>query len=69
MRANPLVDPCRRLSVAVGLGAALCLAGSAGVRAAPPGGNWPQWRGPQRDGVSSETGLLHELAEGRTAEI
>jgi outer membrane protein assembly factor BamB len=28
------------------------------VPAAP--GEWPQWRGPQRDGVSSETGLLKE---------
>src|SRR6058998_3255995 len=23
-------------------------------------GDWPQWRGPQRDGVSPETGLLKE---------
>src|ERR1700722_20231235 len=23
-------------------------------------GDWPQWRGPQRDGISSETGLLKE---------
>ena len=22
--------------------------------------DWPQWRGPQRDGISKETGLLHE---------
>jgi outer membrane protein assembly factor BamB len=26
--------------------------------AAGPGGEWPQWRGPERDGVSKETGLL-----------
>ncbi len=25
---------------------------------AAPGGNWPQWRGPLRDGISTETGLL-----------
>ncbi len=25
---------------------------------------WPQWRGPQRDGVSRETGLLKEWPEG-----
>lgn len=25
--------------------------------------NWPQWRGPQRDGVSEETGLLQEWPE------
>lgn len=24
------------------------------------GGNWPQWRGPNRDGISKETGLLKE---------
>ena len=27
--------------------------------------DWPQWRGPNRDGISSETGLLKEWpAEG-----
>ena len=26
--------------------------------------NWPQWRGPQRDGISRETGLLQEWPEG-----
>jgi outer membrane protein assembly factor BamB len=26
--------------------------------------DWPQWRGPQRDGVSRETGLLREWPEG-----
>src|SRR5687767_13176185 len=27
--------------------------------------DWPQWRGPQRDGISQETGLLQEWpAEG-----
>jgi outer membrane protein assembly factor BamB len=25
--------------------------------------NWPQWRGPQRDGISQETGLLQEWPE------
>ena len=24
------------------------------------GGNWPQWRGPNRDGISKETGLLKQ---------
>ena len=29
--------------------------------------DWPQWRGPNRDGISKETGLLHEWpAAGRT---
>ena len=27
---------------------------------APPAGDWPQWRGPARSGVSAETGLLRE---------
>src|SRR5687767_14226104 len=28
------------------------------------GGNWPQWRGPNRDGISKETGLLKAWPEG-----
>jgi len=28
------------------------------------GGYWPQWRGPNRDNVSTETGLLNEWPEG-----
>jgi outer membrane protein assembly factor BamB len=28
------------------------------------GGNWPQWRGPDRTNVSTETGLLKEWPEG-----
>jgi outer membrane protein assembly factor BamB len=43
--------------VLVGFGFALalyCVAGAA---------NWPQWRGPQRNGVSQETGLLTEWPE------
>src|SRR5438445_5693832 len=27
-------------------------------------GDWPQWRGPNRDGVSAETGLLKEWPAG-----
>ena len=26
--------------------------------------DWPQWRGPHRDGVSQETGLLEGMADG-----
>ena len=26
-------------------------------------GNWPQWRGPQRDALSTESGLLQEWPE------
>ena len=37
----------------------------AGQVLAQPGANWPQWRGPNRDGVSKETGLLKQWpAEG-----
>ena len=45
--------------------AALVVAGSfAGPLAAEPGSDdWPQYRGPQRDGVSPETGLLDQWPE------
>ena len=37
----------------------------AGRAAAQSGASWPQWRGPNRDGVSKETGLLKQWpAEG-----
>jgi len=39
--------------------AIILLALSAEV-AAQAGGNWPQWRGPNRDGISTETGLLKQ---------
>jgi outer membrane protein assembly factor BamB len=35
---------------------------AAAVLAAP--GDWPQWRGPNRDGVSTETGLMKQWPEG-----
>jgi outer membrane protein assembly factor BamB len=38
--------------------AACALAAAALAAAAVPAGSWPQWRGPNRDGVSTETGLL-----------
>lgn len=34
------------------------------THAAAAGGFWPQWRGPQRDGVSTETGLLQSWPAG-----
>lgn len=48
----------RTLSVLVPL---LCIAFS---RSAPAGHDWPQWRGPDRTGVSSETGLLKSWPGG-----
>lgn len=37
------------------------------VRLAAAKNDWPQWRGPNRDGVSAETGLLKEWPEGGPA--
>jgi outer membrane protein assembly factor BamB len=38
------------------------------VRTAP-GDDWPQWRGPQQDGISRETGLLAKWPEKGPAEL
>lgn len=48
--------------VGVLLGAVLVLL-SVG-QAAAQAGEWPQWRGPNRDGMSKETGLLQQWPEG-----
>ncbi len=40
-----------------------CLALSAGVSSRAPD-DWPQWRGPQRDGISAERGLLKTWPQG-----
>src|SRR5678816_1050673 len=37
------------------------LPGTVGIRA--PEAEWPQWRGPLRNGLSSETGLLKQWPE------
>src|SRR5688500_18147735 len=50
------IVPPKAASMSCGIIVILC-----GLLAA----NWPQWRGPQRDGISQETGLLQEWpAEG-----
>jgi outer membrane protein assembly factor BamB len=36
------------------------LAGSVNQAIGQTGANWPQWRGPNRDGISKETGLLKQ---------
>jgi outer membrane protein assembly factor BamB len=43
------------------LAACALLCAGIGLAAAPPGQDWPQWRGAQRDGVWRETGLLEKL--------
>jgi outer membrane protein assembly factor BamB len=40
------------------------LAAAAVASGAAAGGDWPQWRGPNRDGVSAETGLLKQWPSG-----
>jgi outer membrane protein assembly factor BamB len=52
----------RRVAVmaAVGAAAVFGLGDRAGRRARAAGLEWPQWRGPARDAVSKETGLLQE---------
>ena len=43
----------------------LCaLAHQATAQVTPSAANWPQWRGPNRDGISKETGLLKQWPEG-----
>lgn len=45
--------------------AALVLAALVLLSASPaPADDWPQWRGPNRDGISKETGLLKKWPEG-----
>lgn len=56
---SPCRRPGRQVGVRLGVAmllAAVCLNGIAAERA----GDWPAWRGPQRDAISSETGLLTE---------
>ena len=50
----------RSLRVASVLGACLILLCSFVGAAAQSGGEWPQWRGASRDGISKETGLLKQ---------
>src|SRR5512143_3021146 len=45
----------RCLGVVLGMGMGLSL-----LPLGAPAVDWPQWRGPQRDGISKETGLLAE---------
>jgi precorrin-6B methylase 2 len=46
------------------LAASMALAATARAADPPPGGHWPQWRGPDRTNVSTEIGLLKEWPAG-----
>ncbi len=50
----------RRSSVTLICGAILLLFSSSVASFAQAGSDWPQWRGPNRDGISKETGLLKQ---------
>lgn len=49
---------------ALGLAAVLLAASAPLAAAAPLAADWPQWRGPHRDGKSPETGLAGQWPEG-----
>src|SRR5262249_15122185 len=61
---DPTVNPRKRCTVF--LAAALACAAAQPALAQPKSdsGDWPGWRGPDRTGVSKETGLLKEWPEG-----
>ncbi|MDB6033203.1 MAG: polyvinylalcohol dehydrogenase [Verrucomicrobiales bacterium] len=42
----------------------LLVAGLIALASSVHGGDWPQWRGPNRDGKSTDTGLLKQWPEG-----
>ena len=54
-----IIRECRFLPV---FGLVLCL-GAPGYNNAARGADWPQWRGPNRDGICSETGLIKKWPE------
>ena len=51
------------------LGATLALGGAMAAAAASGAADWPQYRGPRRDGVSTETGLLRSWPEAGPAVV
>lgn len=52
------------LSIKAMLCGAFLSLGFAAAAVAQAGGDWPQWRGPNRDGISKETGLLKQWPAG-----
>lgn len=59
-RNNSFLDAMKRLSFSAGLLAAALTINPMPLRAA----DWPQWRGPKRDGHSADTGLLKAWPAG-----
>lgn len=53
-----------RTVLACSLAASLFILSTATVSAQFKSGDWPQWRGPQRDAICTETGLLKEWPKG-----
>ena len=53
-----------RQSLVSVLFAVVCVGSITRLPAVEPAGNWPQWRGPNRDNRSSDTGLLKIWPEG-----
>ncbi len=56
-----------KMSIRMLIGIAIIALGLSIQVAAQNGGEWPQWRGPNRDGISKETGLLKQWPEGGPA--
>jgi len=56
----------RTALAALGLAAAVVvpMRGQSPAAAPAPGNDWPQWRGPERSGISHETGLLKQWPSG-----
>ena len=50
----------KNLNLKTAITSAIILLALSAEIAAQAGGNWPQWRGPNRDGISAETGLLKQ---------
>ena len=54
---------CRQVRILL-VAAFAALTSSVSAAEPPAGGEWPQWRGPDRTNVSTETGLLKEWPAG-----
>ena len=59
----------RRLVIAAACAVAVATGLASNLDARRAGGNWPQWRGPDRTGVSAETGLLTSWPQNGPARV